>query len=144
MIPISEGLIQPIIRSNIEYVNSIDEFEQITLEPNQAVLCFDNYVQCFYIKKRDTFGEYSPTTIFFYNDFAQKVQSIEEEVFIEKCRKAGLDDLKTEIAVQFFIYNKTPKEVWLWLLATGKADWSWDYVKALKCTLKKKIYNVVI
>ena len=144
MIPISKSIIQPIIKSNILYVDSLEEFENIALEVNETKLAFDNNQQCFYIRSRDKFGEYSQTKIYFYEDFAQKVQNIEKERFINKCKKAGLDELKTEIACMFFLENKTPQEVWLWLIDVKKINLEWDSVKTLKYRLKKKLFPELV
>lgn len=143
MIPISKNIIEPIIKSNIEYVNSIEEFEKIELEPNQTILKFDNFKQCFYVKSRDKFGEYSPIKIYPYETFVEKAQSLERWEFIEKCKHTGLDDLKTEIACMFFLDNKKPQEVWLWAISEKKKDWEWDYVRSLKYKLKLKIFDKV-
>lgn len=142
-IPISQGIIQPIITSNIQYVDSIEEFEGITLEVNQTLLCFDNKKPCFYVRERDRYGEYSVVKIFFYENFAEKVQSIEREEFIKKCQDAGLSELKTEIAIMFFIEGKKPLEVWEWSLKNTKKDWEWDYVRSLKYKLKVKLFKKV-
>ena len=141
--PISKDILQPIIKSNIEYVDNIEEFESIELEHNQTILCFDNYKPCFYIRERDKFGEYSAVKIYFYEDFANRVQSIEREEFIQKCRDAGLSDLKTEIAIMFFLENKKPLEVWEWSLKNTTKDWEWDYVRSLKYKLKVKLFKKV-
>lgn len=142
-IPISQNILQPIIQSNIQYVESIEEFEQIKLEINQTILCFDNKKTCFYIRERDKFGEYSAVKIYFYEDFANRVQSIERDDFIKKCRDAGLSDLKTEIAIMFFLENKKPLEVWEWSLKNTTKDWEWDYVRSLKYKLKVKLFQKV-
>ena len=144
IVPISKDILEPIIKTNIKYVNSIDEFEKIELQPNETILRFDNTQPCFYVRERDKFGEYSPVKIFFYENFAQKIQNIEKEEFIKKCKEAGLDDLKTEMACMFFLENKKPQEVWLWALEHKKKDWEWDYVRNLKCKIKKKLFNKVI
>lgn len=144
VIPISQNILEPIITTNIEYVNSIEEFEKIELQPNQTILKFDNNQLCFYVKERDKFGEYQPVKIFFYENFAQKVQNLEKEEFIKKCKEVGLDELKTEIACMFFLQNKKPLEVWEWSLKHTKKDWEWDYVRSLKCKLKKKLFEKVI
>lgn len=143
IIPISQNIIEPIIKTNIEYVDSIEDFEKIPLQPNETVLRFDNNQSCFYVRERDKFGEYANTKIYFYENFAQKIQNIEKDEFVKKCREVGLDDLKTEIACMFFLQNKKPQEVWIWVLENKKKDWSWDYVKALKCNLKKKLFKKV-
>ena len=148
MIPISKDILQPapIPKSNILFVNSIEEFEKIELELCQTIIAFDTSKekQVFYAKERDRYGEYSPVKIFFYQNFAQKIQNLEREEFIKKCKEAGLDELKTEVACLFFLENKKPQEVWLWALEHKKKDWEWDYVRNLKCKLKKKLFNKVI
>jgi hypothetical protein len=144
MIPISHDIIQPIISSNIRYVDSVEEFEQIELEKNQTILCFDNTKACFYIRDRDKYGDYSPVKIYFYQTFAQKLQDVEREEFIKKCKDIGLDELKTEIACMFFLENKKPLEVWEWSLKNTRKEWEWDYVRNLKCKLKKQLFEKVI
>ena len=144
IVPISKTVIEPIIKSNIEYVNSLEEFESIELQPNETVLRFDNNQPCFYIKSRNAKGEYSTITIYYYETFAQKIQNIEREEFTKKCKEVGLSELKTEIACMFFLENKKPYEVWIWVTGEKKKDWSWDYVISLKCMLKKKLFANVI
>lgn len=143
IIPISKSIIEPIIKTNIEYVDNIEELEEIELQPNETKLAFDNFKQCFYIRARDKFGEYSPIMIFFYENFAQKIQNLEREEFIKKCKDAGLDDLKAECACKFFLSKMKPYDVWIWLTSEKKKDWSWDYVTSLKCKLKKKLFPKV-
>ena len=136
-IPISSKIVEPILKSNILFVNSIEEFEQIELDFNETKLGFDNFKQCFYTKSRDRYGEYTPIKIYFYYDFATTMQNEEKKVFYEKCKALKLDPLKTEIAYKFFIENERTMNVWLWLLETKKADWEYDTVKHLRYKLKK-------
>ena len=143
IIPISKSVIEPIIKTNIEYTNNIEEFEEIELQPNETKLAFDNFKQCFYIRSRDKFGEYSPVMIFFCENFAQKIQNLEREEFIKKCKDAGLDDLKAECACKFFLSKMKPYDVWIWVTSEKEKDWSWDYVTSLKCKLKKKLFPKV-
>ena len=140
MIPISKNIIEPIVKSNIEYVDSLEEFEKIELAKNETVLKFDNNNQCFYVRECDKFGELSPVKIFFYENFAQKIKNIEREEFIKKCKDVNLDDVKTECACKFFLDKWKPYDVWLWVTSERKKDWSWDYVIELKCKLKKKLF----
>ena len=144
MIPISKNVIEPIIKSNIEYVNSVEDFDKIELQPNETKLCFDNNQPCFYIKSCNAKGEYSPTKIYFYEDFAQKIKNIEREEFEKKCREAGLDTLKTEMACKFFLEHQKPYDVWLWVTSEKKKDYSWDYVIYLKCAFKKKLFKHIV
>lgn len=148
MIPISKDILQPapIPKSNILFVNSIEEFEKIELDLCQTVIAFDTSKekQVFYAKERDKYGEYSPVMIFFYQNFAQKIQDFEKEQFEKKCREAGLDPVKTQMAYMFFVENKKPQEVWIWLLDNKIKDYSWDYVYNVKSTLKKKLFPKVV
>lgn len=144
IIPISKNIIEPIIKSNIEYVNGIEEFERIELQPNETILRFDNNEPCFYLRERDRYGEYSSTKIYFYENFYERVQRIERDEFIKKCQKAGLDEIKTEIACKFFLENKKPQEVWLWVLDKRIKDCEWDTIKKLKYRLKVKLFPELI
>ena len=142
LVQISMNNIQPIIKSNIQYVNGVEEFEKIELEYNQTILCFDNNSPCFYVRERNRYGEYSSVKVFFYEDFASKMQASDNKAFYDKCHALKLGPLKTEIAYKFFIENEKPQAVWLWLLETKKADWSWDTVKHLRWKLKKAFLSL--
>ena len=98
IVTISKNIIEPKIKTNINYVNSLEEFEQIELDYNETIIRFDNNQSCFYLRERDRFGEYSSVKVYFYENFAERVQRIERDEFIRKCAKVGLDELKTEIA----------------------------------------------
>lgn len=136
-IPISANILQPIIKSNIRYVDGIDEFEKIELDYNEICCAFDNKQTCFYIRERDKFGEYKPANVYFYEDFATKMQNGDNKAFYNKCKALKLDPLKTELAYKFFIQNEKTQSVWLWLLETKKADWEYDTVKYVRYKLKK-------
>ena len=144
LIQISKELIQPIIKSNIQYVDGIEEFEKIELDYNQTILCFDNKSPCFYLRERNRYGEYSSIKVYFYQDFAAKMRADDNGVFYEKCKTLKLDPLKTEIAYKCFIENAKTQTVWLWLLETGKADWSYDTVKHVKHKLKKAFLSLEV
>lgn len=141
-VPISRGIIEPIVTSNIRYVDGIEDFEKIELEKNQTLLAFDNYKSCFYTRERDKHGEYGTIKVYFYEDFATKMQNDDNKGFYEKCKALKLDPLKTEIAYKFFIENERTMKVWLWLLETKKADWEYDTVKHLRYKLKKAFLNL--
>ena len=142
MIPISKNIIQPTIKGNILYVDSLEEFENIALEENETILAFDNNKTCFYVKGCNTIGGILPIKIYFYEDFAQKMQRLEKDEFIFKCQKIGLDSLKTEVACMFFLENKKPYDVWIWALE-NKINWEWDYVRNLRYRLKVKLFKKV-
>lgn len=139
---ISKSIIEPIIRSNIQYVDSFEAFEKIVLEPNQTILCFDNTKACFYVRECDKYGVYGAVKVYFYEDFASRMQSADDKVFYDKCKALKLDSLKTEIAYKFFMQSEKTMKVWLWLLETKKADWEYETVKHLKCKLKKQFLSL--
>ena len=147
-IPISKDILQPIPtpKTNILFVDGLEEFEKIELEPNETITAFDKNKerQTFYVRERDRYGEYSPVMIYFYENFAQKISNIEKDEFVKKCQKAGLDDLKTECACKFFLENKKPQEVWLWLLDEKGLDVEWDSVKTMKHRLKNKLFPEMV
>ena len=143
IIPISKEILEPIIKTAIIYVNSLEEFEKIELEVNETVLAFDNFKQCFYTRERDKYGEYSPVMIYFYKNFAQTIQDLEKEDFEKKCRQAGLNEVKTLMAYLFFRKNYKPQQVWEHLLKNDIKDYSWDYVRNVRCKLKKQLHEVI-
>lgn len=131
MIPISENVIQPKIKSNIKYVNSLEEFEKIELKPNETMLAFDNNQPFFYVRNYN-----NQTVIFCYEKFQDRVDNLKKTEFVEKCRKAGLDEFKSECAIKFFIEGWKPQQVWLWALSEKKKDIEWDTITQLKYRLK--------
>ena len=64
----------------------------------------------------------------------------EEEKIINLCRLHNYGELKTKMAVKFFVYKEKPKDVWLWLCETKKYPMEWDSVKTLKCRMKKDLF----
>ena len=139
IVPISKSVIEPILRSNITYVDSIEEFEKLELQPNETRLAFDNNRQCFYIKSRDRLGKYSSVKIFFYNDFAQTSQFLQREEFLEKCRKVGLSEVDTKIAEKAFFDNMKNEDLWDWLLRNKIKDVSLDTIRTIKWRIRVKL-----
>ena len=140
MIPICKNLIQPIITSNVQFVESLEEFEKIELELNTGFLAFDNHKQCFYFRERDKFGEYSRTKIFFYDDFYQKAQNLKREEFIERCQKIGFKADKIEIACLLFIDCWSAEAVSDWLWKTKGIRIEYDSMRIKKCRIRKELY----
>lgn len=69
-----------------------------------------------------------------------KLRFTEKERLIARCKDAGYNDLKTEIAVRFFVNKEKPKDVWLWLCETQENPIEWDSVKKLKQRMKKDLF----
>ena len=59
---------------------------------------------------------------------------------IARCKEHNYDEMKTQIAVKFFIDKEKPKQVWLWLCETQKYPMEWDSVKTLKYRMKKDLF----
>ena len=59
---------------------------------------------------------------------------------ILRCKEHNYDELKTQIAVKFFVDKEKPKQVWLWLCETQKYPMEWDSVKTLKYRMKKDLF----
>ncbi len=65
----------------------------------------------------------------------------EREVIIAKCRALKYNQLKTELAIKFFVENEKPKEVWEWLCNDKHEYIEWDSVKQLKWRMKKELFK---
>lgn len=48
------------------------------------------------------------------------------------CKEHNYNELKTEIAIKFFIDKEKPREVWLWLCETQEDPMGWDSIRTLK------------
>lgn len=59
---------------------------------------------------------------------------------IDKCKALGYNEMKTQIAVKFFVHKEKPKDVWIWLCETQKYPMEWDSVKNLKYKMKKDLF----
>lgn len=77
----------------------------------------------------------------YFLDLKASTKVTNKEAFIAKCKSCGYNELKTEMAIKFFIDNEKPKDVWLWLLETKKSDIEWDSVRRLKCIMKKELFK---
>ena len=69
------------------------------------------------------------------------VKISDKDKLIALCKAHGYNELKTEMAIKFFIDKEKPKDVWLWLLETKKSDIEWDSVRRLKCIMKKELFK---
>lgn len=77
----------------------------------------------------------------YFLDLKASTKVTDKEAFVEKCKSLGYNDLKTEMAVKFFVDNEKPKDVWLWLLDTKQADIEWDSVNKIKYRMKKELFK---
>ena len=140
--PISKNLIEPKIISNILYVDCIEDFEKIELQPNETRLAFDNYKPLLYVRSRDRFGEYGRVIIYFYEDFATKIEGISEDEFKAKCREAGLNNDKIKLAVKFFLEKMTNDDVLEWA-NKNNLNYTKESLRVSKCRIRAKLSNVL-
>ncbi len=65
----------------------------------------------------------------------------EKDKLIELCKKHNYNELKTQMAIKFFVDKEKPKDVWLWLCDTQDNPMEWDSVKRLKYRMKKQLFG---
>ena len=65
----------------------------------------------------------------------------EKDKLIELCKKHNYNELKTQMAIKFFVDKEKPKDVWLWLCETQENPMEWDSVKHLKYRMKKQLFG---
>ena len=77
----------------------------------------------------------------YFLDLKASTKINDKDAFIAKCKSLGYNDLKTEMAIKFFIDNEKPKDVWLWLCETQQNPIEWDSVKKMKYRMKKDLFK---
>lgn len=65
----------------------------------------------------------------------------DKDELIAKCRKLGYNQLKTDMAIKFFIENEKPREVWIWLTQNKLSTLEWETVRTIKYKMKKELFN---
>lgn len=65
----------------------------------------------------------------------------EKDKLIALCKKHNYNELKTQMAIKFFVDKEKPKDVWLWLCETQENPMEWDSVKRLKYRMKKQLFG---
>lgn len=63
-----------------------------------------------------------------------------KDELIAKCKSLNYGELKTIIAVKFFVEKQKPKEVWNWLCETCPMAMSWDSLYNLKSKMRKDLF----
>ena len=144
MIPTLKQLIQSTKANKIIFVNSLIEFEKAEFEIDTTCLAIDNFVPSFYIRSRAKNGEYSSIKVYFYEDIALKVQNLKHDEFVEKCRKAELNETDIKIAEKIYIDNLKNDELWDWLLRNKIKDVELDTIRKIKWRIKVKLYPELI
>ena len=84
------------------------------------------------------------TFLFFLQYFIDIMKSsnlIDKDELIAKCKELNYGELKTEIAIKFFIDKNKPKEVWKWLCDEKHEYMEWDSVNKIKYRMKKELFK---
>lgn len=63
-----------------------------------------------------------------------------ESELIAHCKAHNYNDLKTEIAIKFFIHKENPKQVWEWLCNDKHNYMEYDSVYQMKWRMKKELF----
>lgn len=71
----------------------------------------------------------------------EQTTQTEMDKFIAKCKALNYNQLKTQIAIKFFIEKQTPKDVWYWLQETQENPVEWDSVRKMKYRMKKDLFG---
>lgn len=77
----------------------------------------------------------------YFLDLKASYKVDDKEAFIEKCKELKYGELKTEIALKFFVEKLKTKEVWEWLCNDKKEYMEYDSLKQMKWRMKKEIFN---
>jgi hypothetical protein len=77
----------------------------------------------------------------YFLDLKTNIKVDDKEEFINKCKALGYGQLKTEIAIKFFVDKIKTKEVWNWLCEDKQAYMEYDSVKQMKWRMKKEIFG---
>lgn len=76
-----------------------------------------------------------------YIEFLSTPKISDKEELIQKCKDLNYNELKTQMAIKFFIDKEKPKDVWLWLCEIQQDPIEWDSVKKIKYRMKKDLFK---
>ncbi|MBQ0099173.1 MAG: accessory gene regulator B family protein [Firmicutes bacterium] len=86
-------------------------------------------------------GCFIPIIMYIESLIFDKVKTKEDEVK-DLCMLHKYNEIKTEMAIKFFVKNEKPRDVWLWLCEKqGMNAMEWDSVKHLKWKMKKELFG---
>lgn len=77
----------------------------------------------------------------YFIDLKASTKVTNKELFIAKCKELNYGELKTEMAIKFFIEKSKPKEVWEWLCEEKHEYMEWDSVNKIKYRMKKELFE---
>lgn len=70
-----------------------------------------------------------------------KAKAVDDVALVEKCKAHSYTQLKTEIALKFFVEKAKTKEVWAWLCNEKHEYLEYDSVKQMKWRMKKELFK---
>lgn len=65
----------------------------------------------------------------------------DKDKMIAMCKAHNYNELKTEMAIKFFVEKQKPKDVWLWLCETKQKSIEYDSVNMMKKRIKKDLFK---
>ena len=77
----------------------------------------------------------------YFLDLKASTKVNDKDAFIAKCKELGYGELKTEIAIKFFVEKLKPREVWRWLIDEKQECIEWDSVNKIKYRMKKELFK---
>jgi hypothetical protein len=77
----------------------------------------------------------------YFLDLKASTKVTDKESFIQKCKSLNYGELKTEMAIKFFVEKLKPKEVWEWLRDEKQEYIEWDSVNKIKYRMKKELFG---
>ena len=101
-----------------------------------AILCLPNNIS---IVWNIVIGVFIPIILYAVSLLFQP--QTEKDKLIELCKKHNYNELKTQIAIKFFVDKEKPKDVWVWLCDEQNYDIEWDSVKTMKYRMKKQLFG---
>ena len=101
-----------------------------------AILCIPNHVSFLW---NIAVGVAIP--IIMYIESLLFEPQTEKDRLILLCKKHNYNELKTNIAIRFFVDKEKPKDVWVWLCDEQNYGIEWDSVKTMKYRMKKQLFG---
>lgn len=95
------------------------------------------------------FGLIVDFTAYKYKDYLDLMQVVNkpfsihnctESELVARCKALNYNELKTQMAVKFFVQKQKPKQVWQWLCETQENPLQWDSVIQIKYLMKKDLF----
>lgn len=77
----------------------------------------------------------------YFIDLKASTKVMDKEAFIAKCKQLNYGEIKTQMAIKFFVDKLKPKEVWEWLCEEKHEYIEWDSVNKIKYRMKKELFK---